>query len=299
MPATTTPTFTKGAPREQTPARSQEVRDNFAALAANFATNDPAIPANPEEGWTRIIDELNNPALAGNIRLQLFTGGAWRDVLQNLQGGIAAPAKQVVLFSTPATTWVVNHNLGSKPVAQVLDAAGNLLEPVSNVFQREHIFLGRIDTALLGAGPIAISPARFEGRILETYAQAPTGIPGVTFTDTLVFAIDSTPSGGGVVPVTGGGIAIPAGGHAQGAFFAGAAVTAANIFSQQLAVGVGVEDDIVVSATGPTPDTGALDIFIVVERSLQPGQYRLVHVNDNRFNVEHPGLTAGSVIAVG
>lgn len=299
MASTTTPTFTKGAPREQTPARSQEIRDNFAALAANFCTTDPNIPANPEEGWMRIINEVNNPALAGNIRLQLFTGGIFRDVLQNLQGGIAAPAKQIVQFSTALITWVVDHNLGTKPIAQVLDSGGNLLEQVSNVFQKEYIFLGRIDTALLGPGPIAISPVRFEGRILETLAQSPTGIPGALFTDTLTFAIDSTASGGGVVPVTGGAITIPAGGHPQAAFFPGAPVTAANVFSQQLATGPGVEDLIVVSATAPTPDVGGLDIFIVVERSLQPGQYRLVHVNDNRFNVEHPGLTAGSVIVVG
>jgi len=289
--------FSKGIPANQTPARALEIRNNFEALAATFFTQDANEPQNPERGWFRLIDEVNNPAFAGNIRHQWYDGAAWRTITQNIQGGVAAPTKIISAFSVPAVTWVVNHNLASKPLALVFDGAHQQLQPVQ-VFPREVIFLGHVDLSILASGVSSIVfPVRSEGRILETFAMAPTPISGPGTTATFDWAIDSTPSGGGLVPVVGGTVLVPSGGHPQGTTFPGGPVTAANVFSQHS--GLGVEDFIVVTVPTNVPSAGRVDMFMVVERSLQPGQYRLVHINDNRFNVEHPALTTGSVIIVG
>lgn len=285
-----------GIPAEQTPARSAEMRNALEALARTFFSTDPLLPTNPRDGQLRVFDEVG----LGNTKLQWRVGGAWTTMLQNIQDGVAAPAKQVAagFAAVPSTPWVVDHNLGSKPLPQIYDLSFRQLQPV-HTFQKEYISFGRVDLATLLAGVLLVMPARFEGRILEVYAATNEGIPGVAAAS-LQWEIDSTPSGGGVVPLTGGLVTIPAGPHTQGTQFPGSPVTATNVFSQHLDLGAGMEDILRVFVPAPpTLAAGSVELFAVVERGLHAGQYQLQHVNDNRFTVDFAAPQAGFVVLVG
>lgn len=293
-PATLWPGY--GIPAEQTPARSAEIRNALEALARTFYSTDDAIPQNPRDGQMRIFDEVG----LGNTKLQWRFGGDWQTVLQNVQNDVPAPSKQVAAgFAAVASSpWVVDHNLGSKPLVQVFDLSYNQLQPVS-IFQKEVVSFGRVDLAALVAGLLLAMPARFEGRILEVYAASNEGIAGAAAAS-FQWELDSTPSGGAVVPLTGGLVTIPVGPHVQSTQFAGSAITGANTFSQHLDLGAGQEDILRVNVPAPaTPAAGSVELFAVVERGLHLGQYQLQHVNDNRFTVDFAAPQAGFVVLVG
>lgn len=286
--------FRFGVPVAGAPATSQEIRENFEALAQNCYTTNPDFPSSPREYQTRILNDIMDPVQAGNLRMQVYVGGAWRDVMQHLEGGVAAPAKLYAEFTTPAVVWTVDHNLGSKPVALVFDATWRQLQPV-RTFPKDVLYFGRSDHALVVPGLVAQLPARFEGRLLEVYGISTNGLTP-SGGDIYQWEIDATPSGGGIVPVVGGALAIP-GPLLPGAILQGTSPTSANIFGQK--GGGGSEDIIRVTATPSGPGVGAIDLYAVAERSLQPGQYTLQHITDDRFVVTLYAPTAGYVILVG
>jgi len=285
--------FVYGMPASETPKLSADIRNNLDALAQNLFTTDPDLPAG-REYMTRILNDVNDPIQAGNYRLQTYIGGTWRDVLQHLEVGLAAPSKNIVEFTTAAVSWVVDHNLGSKPAASVFGTSGYQLQPVQT-FPQEVIFLGRSDLAGVLPGSVARYPVRFEGRLLEVFGIGPEGLTPAGG-DIYQLEIDSTASGGALVPVTGGTITltVPV---LPGVIVPGSLPTANNIFSQQ--GGGGAEDVIQVTAVPAGVGVGIIELRAVVERSLQAGQYTLQHITDNRFIVSFSQATAGFVVVTG
>jgi|CXWL01.1.fsa_nt_gi hypothetical protein len=113
-------------PAQGTPVLSSEIRDNLQAVARTNLSSDPAFPANPRTGMLRFLTE--DPL---NYKLQAWLeqsggGAAWRDLLQYVNLGIAAPAKLVFDITVPplVNSWTIDHNLGSYPLVQPFNSAG-------------------------------------------------------------------------------------------------------------------------------------------------------------------------------
>ena len=279
--------FQYNIPADQTPARSSEVRENFRALMRNQYTTDPAHPASPQEHEFRLLDDHTTPALTGNLRLQVYLGGTWREVLQNLQLGFAAPSKVVsAAFNAVALNpWVVDHNLGSKPVVQVFDSSWNQLRVVRDTHQRRE-FLGWVNTALLIPGPVRV------GMVLP--------YPG-TLLSTELFVADFISAGAGVVfdfvlagtPLTPSGDIIIPGAVPRGALLPGNPIPgAAGVFAAGAAL------DINVNVAVPPPD-GAVELWGIFDRTLAPDECRVQHITDNRFEVRFAAATTGFLVYVG
>ena len=283
-------------PLARGPVASAEVRGLFTALGQTNYTTDPTFPAAPRVGMQRI-----NAADPNNIKWEVFQGtpGVWRTLLQNVQGGVITPAKQIVQVVAPTTTWTIDHNLGTQPIVQVFDASFRQMVPV-NTPQRDYLSFGRLDLAGPAAlGPIGTVPARYEGRIIEVYATTVNGVSGAAATASIQWEIDTTPSGGGVTPLSGGLVVIPTGTHPQGAVFPGSSVAGANLFSGPLRT-PGQEDTLQATLVAPLViGAGSAELYAVVERTPGPNQYFLDHPNDNRIVVTHPQATQGWVVLIG
>lgn len=111
--------FLFDGPSAQTPMRSQEVRNDLTALAQTNIGSDPAKPAFPREGMMRIL-KPTAPATA--YLLQAYLRGAWRTQLQLMESAHPTTAKLIFPFGVATNPWVLQHNLGSMPVVQVLRA---------------------------------------------------------------------------------------------------------------------------------------------------------------------------------
>lgn len=109
------------------PPLSEEMRNNFEALARTMLTDSDAYPSAPRKGMVRIFEDAGPPAVT---KYQWYDGGTWRTMLQKIEGGVAAPAKLLIDITTPLAVWTIDHNLGSRPVVQVFDSPWNQLQPV-------------------------------------------------------------------------------------------------------------------------------------------------------------------------
>lgn len=278
--------FTYGTPRTSSAATSQEVRDNFEALAQNHLTTDPDKPLDRRDGQFRV-----NRVDLTNSKLQMWLDGNWRTLLQQIQLDIAAPVKNIVQFSTASASWVVDHNLGSQVVAQVFDSLFVKLVPV-HTFEERNIPLVRLDTALAIGPALTGWPVAFNGDILSTYAVV-EGPPLVGAGPlTVDFVIDKTPGGGGPVSLGGGTITLAA--SPTGLFIPGTPVVPPNVF-----VAGATPDVLDVVTTGTPLASGIVQVGIRVQRTLNPGEYRLTQVNENRITIDHPSAITGFVVLVG
>jgi hypothetical protein len=115
-------------PAEQVPLASAVVRNNFNSLATTNWTTDAAYPANPREGMQRILDE---GGAGTNIKWQIYRGGSWQTVMQHLELGLTLTVRREFEFSTATATWLMDHNLGVRPLVQVFDAADDMLVPTN------------------------------------------------------------------------------------------------------------------------------------------------------------------------
>jgi len=280
--------FQFGVPGEQTNVRSLEVRENFRALAQTLYTTDPAFPANPRQGMFRVLDD---PTALGNVKLQAWIGTAWQTILQNIQVGVPAPAKIIVAsFQTPpgANPWIIDHNLGSKPFIQVYSSPApfRLLSQVGFGDRRHVRFLGRMPTSGLAPGQVRNGLALPQnGDLLRTFAICEAPISGpVDFT--IQFTLAGTP----LTPEA--DIAVNSA-QARGDEVAGAAIATGNGVFQ---AGDALDIDAVVNTA---PPDGALEVYAEINRTLQPDEYRVEHVNDNRIQVIFAQDTAGFAILVG
>ena len=106
--------FVFDQPTEKAWADARQIRNLFTALAQTNYTTDAAYPSAPRAGMARL-----NASDPNNIKLEFWQGspGAWRTSLQNIQGGVPAPIKQIVQITAAATVWTIDHNLGNYAIA--------------------------------------------------------------------------------------------------------------------------------------------------------------------------------------
>ena len=277
--------FIRGVPRTGTPVLSEEIRNNFQALKQSFYTEDATKPedATTDPGQPRI-----NAADANNVQLQFRINNSWRTALQNLQLGIPAPAKLLSTFVAPGQqVWTITHNLGSKPAVQVFDDLNRQLQAVRD-FPEQQWNAARLSPASLGAAvPGPFVPIRagmavpFNGAIVGVLVGVDEAVAGSSFS--ISAAINAA-------PITGGIVTVPIG--PPGAYIAGTPVTAGNLFV------AGDLIDVIIS-TGAPITAGAVDVILIVQRTLNSGQYLLEHASDNQLVITHPAAQAGFAIIVG
>lgn len=274
--------FVFDQPTEKAWADARQIRNLFTALAQTNYTTDAAYPSAPRAGMARL-----NASDPNNIKLEFWQGspGAWRTSLQNIQGGVPAPIKQIVQITAAATVWTIDHNLGNYAIALAFDSSFRQLRP-ANTFEKMPLFLGRVDLAAAVTGPLRTAvPTPFDGQIRRSWAFTPSpGILGAP-AGTVSFDIGGT-------PVTGGQIVIAA--TAPGVRTNGAPITAANAF-------VKGNDDInllaTIGAAGVAGD--ALEVWAELEKTLQADEYFLDQPTENRIVVTHPTPKQGWVVLIG
>lgn len=278
-------------PLQGGPPLSEEVRNNFEALARSFYTDDAAYPEAARQGMLRIYRDVGPPV---NVQIQWYDGSAWRTIAQNIEGGIAAPSKRIVDIQNPLDVWTIDHNLGSQVLALVFDSSWYQLQARSLAEDRRIINLGHLPSGLLttlAPGPASVVTsllAPYNGRFLSAYANSPEGVTG-TPTFAIDFTIDGAPLTGGVINVNS---AVAVGGQVQAS-----AITAGNTFvgpTPGPASSLGVRLAVTANPTG-----GSLDVFAVWERTLNPGEYRLEQPTENRIIITHPAPTTGHVVLIG
>lgn len=271
-------------PGTGTPVRSEEVRNNFNAIGRLFFTDNADYPENPRNGMPRVLAQDPN-----NVRFQVWFNNAWRTIFQNIQRGIPAPAQLVATVESPGlTTWTIDHNLGVKPIVQVFDELGNMLEATNlDSPPRATIPLTNVPDAVLTslAGTTVLHEwiATYRGSVVDllaTVSEAITGTPD--------FTVDITIGG---TPMTGGDIAVTAT-QTLGTRLSGGTPTADNEFE----VGDSVQMRITMN-TAPT--AGALILSLDTQRALRTGQYLMQHVDENRVVITHPAQQAGFATIVG
>jgi len=270
--------FAHDTPVQSSNQSSLEMRNNLTALVRQHYTTDALKPTDPRNGQPRV--NASNPA---NNKLEVWLDGAWRTLLQNIGSGTAAPVKQIAQFNLASASWVIDHNLGSQPLALVYDGLFRQLEPVVQSDPRnEQMGFGYVPNAaaLVGTQVLASQTARFSGFIrglFVTFPEAATGAPDFT----LDVLINST-------PVTGGAVVVNAA-QAIGDHIDGTAVTAGDKF---------VFGDLIElrAQTATAPGAGSFNAFLLIERN---GFFYLQHVNENRVTVTHPEPRTGFVILVG
>jgi hypothetical protein len=275
--------FSFDVPALDAPVLSEEIRNNFNSLGRTLFTEDDTLPAVAvaRDGMMRV-----NASDPTNIKLDVFLSGAWRTILQGLAGGISATTKIIASFVS-ASVWTIDHNLGTKPLAQVADANNMQLEPVSPLPEPITIAsLSALDLAGVPPGPPF--PVRsgillpFNGSIVATQGIVvvpPAGPP--------TFAIDFAIGG---VPITGGSVVVPA--AAPPGPIPGTPVTGGNVFSLITPL------DVLITTAAPI-GAGAVDVVLDMLRTPRPGQYTLEHATDDRVVITHPAPTTGVAILVG
>jgi hypothetical protein len=257
------------------------VEQNFRALAQTHYTSDPAFPLSARQGQLRV-----NAADPANFKLETFLNGAWRTMLQRIEGSIPAPVKQIAQFDTALASWIVDHNLGSQPLVQAYDASFRLLTPYTSANPpTEQWTAGFVPSTVL---TVAVGPedhggfvAPWDGFVIGAYlvvAEAITGAPNFVYQPT----INGTPVTGGLVSVTGP--------LATGAIVNSTPVTAANKFL----AGQTVRTRLNVGNVVPTG--GSVSLFLQVRKA---DHCFILHVNENRVTVTHPEARTGFVVLVG
>jgi|GEM_PF-1860504 len=125
--STATPEYTFDIPATKAALLSALVRQNFNALGSLNLTTDAAYPPNPRQGLPRIL-----ATDITNVKLQLYLNGAWTDIIQHLESTDPVPHKVIVAVAAPgAAAWTIDHNIGSRVIAQAYDGAWNLLSPTA------------------------------------------------------------------------------------------------------------------------------------------------------------------------
>lgn len=104
-------------PASGTPARSQEMRNNFEAVVRNNFGTDASKPPVAREGMSRILKD----ATTGAVKLQYYLNGAWVTFGQNLELGVPVGSKKIFQFASAVSPWTITHNLGSQPLVQIFD----------------------------------------------------------------------------------------------------------------------------------------------------------------------------------
>lgn len=117
--------FTHGIPIAGAFIDAVEIEHNLRALIQTNYTTDPNYPAGAKQGQLRING--TNPL---NITLDVFLDGVWQ-VLTGLGGGGGGASVVMVPFAS-SMVWTLDHNLGHKPLVQVIDSSFRLLAPVSS-----------------------------------------------------------------------------------------------------------------------------------------------------------------------
>lgn len=274
--------FEYDQPTEKAWADARQVRNLFTALAQTNYTTDEAYPSAPRVGMARI-----NASDLNNVRLQVWQGspGQWRTVLQNIQGGVPAPVKQLVQVTVASTVWTLDHNLGKNVVALVFDTAFRQLR-VANTFERMPLYLGRIDLAAVVPGPLRTGvPTPFDGQIRRSWAFVP--LPGVVGAPTGTLDLDV-----GGVPLAGGQITLAA--TPPAARINGSPITGSNTF-----VKGGDNINLTANPTAPGALGDALEVWVELEKTLQADEYFLDQPTENRIVVTHPAAKQGWVVLIG
>lgn len=110
--------FRFGIPVGHKGVKSDEVRDNFEALATTNATSREDEPKSPRNGMLRVFA----PEDSGAVLLQLFWN-SWRTLL--CVGGTITAAMRTDKAFTSSTNWVFDHNLGDYSIVQCIDTTTN------------------------------------------------------------------------------------------------------------------------------------------------------------------------------
>jgi hypothetical protein len=126
----------------------------------------------------------------------------------------------------------------------------------------------------------------YAGTIIAAQVAVDDPIIGPTIL-TVDFDINGTPLTGGQVPVPGGsppGLVFPM----------AVPITGNNAFNPTVPDFLGIS----VSVDAPVI-AGSIDVFLVLQRTANAGEYLLQHANENRVIVTHPAAQAGYAVVVG
>jgi len=102
---------------------AQEVRSNFNSLGTLNITANPDAPTNPRNGMPRLYMESTTSAL-----FQIYFEGAWV-TLAVLGSGTVAQARRKSQSFSSQSQWIFDHNLGLRPLVQVVLATGEVVLP--------------------------------------------------------------------------------------------------------------------------------------------------------------------------
>jgi len=126
--ADTLPPFVPDQPETESNLASEVVRKNLNSLGTTNYTTNPSYPLTPRTGMTRLYDDAG----AGtNIKLQWFHNGSWRTLVEHMELYITLARRREIPVAVAAVSWVINHNLGVKPLVQCFDSANNQLVPAN------------------------------------------------------------------------------------------------------------------------------------------------------------------------
>lgn len=113
-------------PEAGSPASSALMRRLFRALAQTSLTRDASKPENPRPGMMRV-----NAVNLNSVNLEMYWEGQWVVLLANIFNLSPWPSYSSHTFSPAASSWVITHGRGRKPLVQVLDASGQVITPTS------------------------------------------------------------------------------------------------------------------------------------------------------------------------
>lgn len=275
-----------GLPVADSFVTSLQMRQQLEALARNFYSTSSANPQENRSGQIRVL--ADDPT---NVKIQVYLNGVYRTFAQSVQDGVAAPIKQIVQVpvGTPLAQWTINHNLGTQPVVLVFDTGFTQLQVFPATGGVERVYLGSIPSSVLSALPGGLTtlrtalPVEFNGILESAFAVAAEAVTGVP-DGTLEFEI------AGQGAMTGGDITLAA--TALGVTIAGAAATATNILT------AGGTLDVRANIT-TAPTAGSLDLFAVVRRTPNLGQYTLANPTINQVLITHPAAISGFAVLIG
>lgn len=127
IPQDTGSLFIFGEPQSGAPRRSQEIRNNFEAVARMNITADPSLPKNPHEGMSRILMDLSP---ANNWLWQLYLEGQWRTQLSRINSSQSGVSRRTFTFGSAVNPWVIQHNSGNQPLVQIFDSTFKQMQVV-------------------------------------------------------------------------------------------------------------------------------------------------------------------------
>jgi hypothetical protein len=146
--------FVFGFPVQGSPPQSAIMQQVLEALACNNYTTNADFPlvATARNGMKRV--NAKDPT---NVKAEVFLSGSWRTYLQHLENGIPSPSHLEIAVPS-SNPWVIDHNLGVRPLVQAYDASWNLLEvvapaasPGAGQCKVQHVNENRVGVTLSGA----------------------------------------------------------------------------------------------------------------------------------------------------